>query len=77
MLFVHAMADQRALDALARIERAFDRIEAAAARPAAAPPPVDQAPEYRRLREAHETLRSRVTGAIGEIDRLLEAGGTR
>ena len=66
------MADQRALDALRRIERAFARIEATAERPAAAAP--EDSEEYARLREAHEALRARVSGVIGEVDRLLAAG---
>jgi hypothetical protein len=63
------MADQRALDALARIEQALARIEAAARRPQA--PAADPA-ELEQLRDVHLALRSRVEGAIGQIDRLLE-----
>ena len=68
------MADQRALDAIGRIERALARIEAAAARPGAAAPPAADPSELERLRSAHLALRSRVEGAIGQIDRLLETG---
>ena len=70
-----AMADARALEALRRIEQALARIEAAASqpRPAAAPPPE----EFDRLREAHDSLRRRVAGAIGQIDHLLETGEAR
>ncbi len=68
------MADQRALDAISRIERALARIESAAARPASAAPAVDS-DEFERLRSAHDTLRRTVAGAIGQIDHLLEAGG--
>jgi hypothetical protein len=71
-----AMADPRALDAIRRIERAFARIEAVAARPRPAPaaaPPED----YDRLKEAHDALRQRVVGAIGQIDRMLETGDAR
>jgi len=70
------MADTRALDALRRVERALARVETAAARPvppAAADPPQDQ----ERLRDAHEMLRRRVAGAIGQIDRLIENGERR
>ena len=62
------MADPRALDALRRIERALARIERAAERASPAPEP---SPELERLREAHEILRRRVTGAVGQIDQLL------
>jgi hypothetical protein len=62
------MADPRALDALRRIESALARIESAAERPSPVPEP---SPELERLREAHEILRRRVTGAVGQIDRLL------
>jgi hypothetical protein len=67
------MADQRALAAIDRIERAIARIAAAAARPAA--PAGDD--ELRRLREAHAALRGRVEGAIGQIDRLLDTAEAR
>jgi hypothetical protein len=66
-----AMADPRALDAIRRIEQALARAESAAARPR--PAPSAEAPEnYERLRQAHDSLRDRVAGAIGEIDRILE-----
>ena len=70
------MADERALEALRRVERALARIEAVASRPASAQ---DSAPseEFERLREAHDSLRRRVAGAIGQIDRLIEAGEAR
>jgi len=68
------MADQRALDAIARIERALARIETASsrARNAAA---AESSGELERVREAHQRLRSRVEGAIGQLDRLLETEG--
>ena len=50
---------------MARIERALDRIERAVGENEGA------AAELVRLRSAHELLRSRVEGAIGEIDRML------
>ena len=67
------MADQRALDAASRIERALARIEAAASRPAAAPDPADS-DMYRRLSAAHDSLRAEVADVIGEIDRLVAVG---
>ena len=70
------MADERALAAIRRIERALARIEAAASRPAEAPAAADSE-ELERLREAHRLLRQRVTGAIGQIDQLLQAGERR
>jgi hypothetical protein len=70
------MADQRALDAIARIEHALARIERAAATPPAPPPQVDEA-EIARLRSAHDALRRKVAGAIGEIDLILDGEGAR
>ena len=65
------MADQRALDAISRIERALARIEAAGARAQAT---AGNGAELEQLRGAHQSLRMRVEGAIGQIDRLLESG---
>lgn len=64
------MSDDRALQAIARIERALARIEAAASK--ASEPPKD-GEELRRLREVHQALRGKVEGAISEIDRMLAA----
>ena len=71
------MADDRALAALRRLERALARIEAAADRPAPAPAPTASAAseDYARLKEAHDSLRRRVAGAIGQIDQLIDAEG--
>jgi hypothetical protein len=66
------MADQRALMALRRLERALARVEAAAAAPSPAADGENQ--ELERIRSAHEQLRSRVSGAIGQIDQLLQSG---
>ena len=68
------MGDQRALDAIGRIERALARVEAAAARAQAAQrnDAAAGSEELVRLRGAHQALRSRVEGAIGQIDRLLD-----
>ncbi|MGQ0559451.1 MAG: hypothetical protein ACT4OE_07685 [Sphingosinicella sp.] len=71
------MSDQRALDALKRLERALARIEAAASRPAPAPQAAADSAEFERLKQAHDRLRQRVAGAIGEIDRLIDSGGRR
>ena len=66
------MGDARALDAIARIERALARIEASSRNSSqSSSDPAD----LTRLREAHEALRTRVAGAIGQIDRLLESEG--
>ena len=67
------MGDQRALDAISRIERALARIETAARRPQSAGNGGDSA-EMEQVRDAHGKLRARVEGAIGQIDRLLETG---
>jgi hypothetical protein len=68
------MADERALAAIRRIEQALARIEASATRPAPPPPPSADPEELERLREAHQALRQRVSGAISQIDQLLQAG---
>jgi hypothetical protein len=68
------MGDRRALDAVSRIERALARIETAARRPKPAGYGDDSA-ELEQIRDSHRKLRSRVEGAIGQIDRLLESGG--
>jgi len=70
------MGDQRALDAIGRIERALARIEAAAMRAQSARKSDAAAgsDELERLRGAHDALRTRVEGAIGQIDRLLDGG---
>jgi hypothetical protein len=65
------MADERALAAIRRIEQALARIEAASSRPK--PGPAADPDELRQLRDAHQALRIKVEGAIGQIDGLLEA----
>lgn len=67
------MPDERALDAIARIERALGRIEAASAQ--ARGGDVEASAELERVRDAHQKLRSRVEGAIGQLDRMLETEG--
>jgi hypothetical protein len=60
------MTDERALQAIERIERALTRIQEATNRPA---PRNDG--ELIKLREVHHALRGEVEGAISQIDRLL------
>ena len=71
MLIADAMKDERAMQAIARIESALARIEAVAGK---IPPPRDDG-ELRRLREVHQALRGKVEGAISQIDRLIELEG--
>jgi hypothetical protein len=67
------MGDERALAAIARIDRALARIEASSRKPGGHS--ADPA-ELIDLRAAHQTLRTRVEGAIGQLDRLLESEGS-
>ena len=71
------MADERALNAIRRLERALARVEAAATRPQPPAPAPSHSEDLRLLMDVHETLRSRVEGAIGQIDRLLESAERR
>jgi hypothetical protein len=69
------MGDQRALDAIGRIERAIARVEVAATRAQARTSGAAAgSEELEQLRGAHLALRGRVEGAIGQIDRLLDGG---
>ena len=63
------------MDAIARIERALARIETSARTSAAHSTDMADTAELSALRDAHRALRTRVEGAIGQIDRLLEDGG--
>jgi hypothetical protein len=63
------MADERALAAIRRIEQALGRIEAASSRMT---PFQTSSEDLRDLIVAHRALRTKVEGAIGQIDRLLE-----
>ena len=65
-----AVSDERALAAIQRIEQALARIEAASSRSRA---PSPDSEDLRQLRDVHQSLRSKVESAIGQIDRLLEA----
>jgi len=67
-----SMADEKAMQAVGRIERALARIEAAASAPRPAPPRDDS--ELIELRQTHHALRGKVEGAIAQIDRLLATG---
>ena len=69
----HGVADQRALEAVARIERALARIERIASRP----PPPDMSAEHDALRDSHDRMKSRVTGALAQLDALIAAGERR
>ena len=71
--YAFLMADERALAAIRRIEQALVRIEAAASRPKPPPAPAADSEDRRQLRDVHQALRAKVEGAIGQIDRLLEA----
>jgi len=71
--YAFVMADQRALDAIARIEKALARIDSATA--GGRDGGDDSAAELEQVRDAHRRLRSRVEGAIGQLDRLLETEG--
>jgi hypothetical protein len=66
------MPDQRALAAVRRIESALARVEGLASR-LSAQDKSDQI-ELERVRTAHEHLRRQVSGAIGQIDKLLQSG---
>lgn len=68
------MGADRALQAIARIERAVARLEASATRPRAAPQ--GGTGTDARLAAAHAQLRGKVEGAIAQIDALLAAGET-
>ena len=68
------MADEVAMQAIARIERALARIEASAARLQEAPKLGDNG-ELRALQQVHQSLRDKVEDAIGQIDRLIEMRG--
>ena len=65
------MADIRAMEAIDRLDQALARVEAAAARRPA--PETRDDSELIELRQVHQTLRSKVEGAISQIDRMLEA----
>ena len=62
------MADERALHAISRIERALARIESAAQQA-----PARDDGELNALRNANQALRGKVQSAIAQIDRLLAA----
>jgi hypothetical protein len=61
-----SMADQRALAAIDRIERALARIEQGAERLKSG------GADSERLRHAHDALKRKVAGAIGELDLIID-----
>jgi hypothetical protein len=67
------MGDERVTTAIGRIDRALARIESLAPRPGSAPHPADDG-RAAALEAANRALRSKVEGAIAQIDRLLEGG---
>ncbi len=68
------MSDERALNAIDRIETAFARIEAVTSgpKPAAA---AQGETELLHLKQTHQALRGKVEDAIAQIDRLLASEG--
>jgi len=66
------MPDERAIQAISRIERALSRIEAAASESA---PVCANDDELLELRQRHQALRDRVQGAVSQIDQLLAGRG--
>ena len=66
------MPDQRALAAVRRIERALARVEGVASQVSTEAKGDEK--ELARIRSAHEHLRQQVSGAIGQIDKLLQSG---
>lgn len=65
------MADEKAMQALGRIERALARIETAADKARNQPRGDGELVELRRV---HQGLRGKVEGAIAQIDRLIASG---
>lgn len=65
------MTDERAIIAIERIDQALSRLEAAGVAPSAGGDDGAGAEELARLRETHRGLRSRIEGAIAQIDLLL------
>jgi hypothetical protein len=64
------MQDERSLAAIARLERALSRIEAACS----APQEMGH-DELAELRDRHHSLRQKVEDAVVQIDRLLASRG--
>lgn len=69
------MADEKAMQAIGRIEAALARIELVADMPREAPAHDDG--ELIALRQVHQALRGQVEGAIAQIDQLLTANERR
>jgi hypothetical protein len=66
------MGRERTTAALGRIERALARLEASANASRTSAPGAE---DVDTLRRNHLALRTKVEGAIGEIDRLLDIQG--
>jgi hypothetical protein len=65
------MEDNRSSRALARIEQALGRIEAAARQPKISPAPSGDA-DLERLQAKHNRLRAAVQDSLGQLDLLIE-----
>jgi hypothetical protein len=67
------MSDERALNAIDRIETAFARIEGVTS--GNKPAPTHGEGELMHLKQTHQALRGKVEDAIAQIDRLLASEG--
>ena len=65
------MEDNRSSRALARIEQALERIEAAARQPKPGPAPSGDS-DFELLRTKHDRLRAAVQDSLGQLDLLIE-----
>ena len=66
------MEDNRSSRALARIEQALGRIEAAARQPKPVSAPSTGDPDIDQLRAKHDRLRAAVQDSLGQLDQLIE-----
>jgi hypothetical protein len=76
-MYPACMGDERVTAAIGRIERALARIDSLPPRPAVPPAPPPHPGDDGRaavLEAANRAFRSKVEGAIAQIDRLLEGG---
>ena len=65
------MEDNRSSRALARIEQALERIEAAARQPKSGQAPSSDS-HFELLRTKHDRLRAAVQDSLGQLDLLIE-----
>lgn len=72
---MHHMDGERSKRAIARIEDALARIEAAARRPVAPAVPASDE-EIEDLRRRHARLRSAVVQSLEQIDAMIESQGS-